>query len=190
MPSSHLLHSFTPSAGHPLAAANGSEIPVLGSGSYSPNINLTLPNALLTPSKDCPIISVSSLTHHNNKIVVFSDPISCIIPNNSLNNHALHNLINVASSSVDSVTPAYLDARDGLFKISASHIPDISASSISTTNPDPVFISSPFFRSTARLKIPPFPSLPPALFSDPRLLCPSPRPAAASPRRPLPRLIP
>ena len=64
-----------------LTAANGSDIPIIGSGSYSPINELTLEKTLLVPSVDSPIVSVSSLTRDNKKIVIFSDPKSYTIPN-------------------------------------------------------------------------------------------------------------
>ena len=70
----------------------------------------------VTPSIDSSIISVSSLTHDNNKIVLFADPKSCIMPNNVTNNESLDDLIHTASIIVDPI-PLYLDPEDRLFKL-------------------------------------------------------------------------
>ena len=78
VPNKNLLTSFQHSTGSLLTAANGSSISTLGHGSYSLNNNITIHAVHLSPSIPSPIISVSSLTHDHKKIVVFSDPISCV----------------------------------------------------------------------------------------------------------------
>ena len=116
LPHLSLLTSFVLSSGLPLMAANGSPIITTGHGFYSPHPNLTLPDALLSPAIPSPIISVSSLTHDHKKIVVFSDPISCVIPNTLTNHHKLRKLVDSSSSTEDPINISF-DPVDRLFKL-------------------------------------------------------------------------
>jgi hypothetical protein len=124
--------------------ADGSSIPTLGIGSYSPNKNITLNNVQHSPSISSPIISVSSLTCDNKKIVVFSDPISCIIDNNITNQQTLQKLI-ASSSSVTDPTFITLDPVDRLFKLPVS-VPCHSPVSPLAVSP-PVAINHIFIQS-------------------------------------------
>ena len=72
VPHERLLTTSHSSSGSSITAANGSSVLSIDSGSYSLVPNLTLDDTLITPSIDSPIISVSSLTHKNNKIVILS----------------------------------------------------------------------------------------------------------------------
>ena len=107
VPHPSLLTSFVPLSGLPLTAANGSPITTLGHGSYSPHPNLTLPDTLLSLALTSQIFSVSSLTHDHNKIVVFSDSISCVIPNTSINHHKLRKLVASSSSIEDPINISF-----------------------------------------------------------------------------------
>ena len=59
---------------------------------------ITLSNTLHVLSTDSPIVSASSSPHNHNKIVIFSDPVSVIIPANSNNEKKLHSLISLTQT--------------------------------------------------------------------------------------------
>ena len=81
---------------------------------------ITLTRTELIPSIDYPIISVSSLTHVHNKIVVFADPISDIIPNHLTNHKSLNQLISTASIAGDPTVVQFDPGGGQLFKLPLS----------------------------------------------------------------------